>query len=77
MYFVLKSCCVLDTSPRTLSPYPAVTAVMRNPVYTAWSHCVKTTNSPSVPAHTHSPVRYTHAHPHTHTHSHVHRHTFL
>ncbi|XP_057214878.1 disks large homolog 5 isoform X2 [Triplophysa rosa] len=44
------------TSPRTLSPYPAVTAVMRNPVYTAWSHCVKTTNSPSVPAHTHSPV---------------------
>lgn len=44
------------TSPRTLSPYPAVTAVMRNPVYTAWSHCVKTTNSPSVSAQTHSPV---------------------
>ncbi|TRY68112.1 hypothetical protein DNTS_023810 [Danionella cerebrum] len=38
------------TAPRTLSPYPAVTAVMKNPVYTAWSHCVKTTNSPSVPA---------------------------
>uniref|UniRef100_A0A673G8U0 Disks large homolog 5-like n=1 Tax=Sinocyclocheilus rhinocerous TaxID=307959 RepID=A0A673G8U0_9TELE len=37
------------TTPRTLSPYPAVTAVMRNPVYTAWSHCVKTTNSASVP----------------------------
>ncbi|XP_067286358.1 disks large homolog 5 isoform X2 [Pseudorasbora parva] len=44
------------TSPRTLSPYPAVTAVMRNPVYTAWSHCVKTTNSPSVPAHTYTQV---------------------
>uniref|UniRef100_A0A8C2E603 Discs large MAGUK scaffold protein 5 n=1 Tax=Cyprinus carpio TaxID=7962 RepID=A0A8C2E603_CYPCA len=46
------------TAPRTLSPYPAVTAVMRNPVYTAWSHCVKTTSSASVPAHTytsHSP----------------------
>ncbi|XP_016144430.1 disks large homolog 5-like [Sinocyclocheilus grahami] len=44
------------TAPRTLSPYPAVTAVMRNPVYTAWSHCVKTTNSPSVPAHTYTQV---------------------
>uniref|UniRef100_A0A673H7R3 Disks large homolog 5-like n=1 Tax=Sinocyclocheilus rhinocerous TaxID=307959 RepID=A0A673H7R3_9TELE len=43
----------------TVSPYPAVTAVMRNPVYTAWSHCVKTTNSPSVPAHTYTQVRYT------------------
>uniref|UniRef100_A0A8C1VPI7 Discs large MAGUK scaffold protein 5 n=1 Tax=Cyprinus carpio TaxID=7962 RepID=A0A8C1VPI7_CYPCA len=40
------------TAPRTLSSYPAVTAVMRNPVYTAWSHCVKTTSSASVP---HSP----------------------
>ncbi|XP_077086988.1 disks large homolog 5 isoform X1 [Siphateles boraxobius] len=44
------------TTPRTLSPYPAVTAVMRNPVYTAWSHCVKTTNPPSVPAHTYTQV---------------------
>uniref|UniRef100_A0A673H734 Disks large homolog 5-like n=1 Tax=Sinocyclocheilus rhinocerous TaxID=307959 RepID=A0A673H734_9TELE len=44
------------TAPRTVSPYPAVTAVMRNPVYTAWSHCVKTTNSPSVPAHTYTQV---------------------
>ncbi len=52
----------LDTTPRMLSPYPAVTAVMRNPVYTAWSHCVKTTNSASVPAHTHAQVRYTHTH---------------
>uniref|UniRef100_A0A9J7XD59 Discs large MAGUK scaffold protein 5 n=1 Tax=Cyprinus carpio carpio TaxID=630221 RepID=A0A9J7XD59_CYPCA len=44
------------TAPRTLSPYPAVTAVMRNPVYTAWSHCVKTTSSASVPAHTYTQV---------------------
>ncbi|XP_016141000.1 disks large homolog 5 isoform X2 [Sinocyclocheilus grahami] len=44
------------TTPRTLSPYSAVTAVMRNPVYTAWSHCVKTTNSASVPAHTYTQV---------------------
>ncbi|XP_073723345.1 disks large homolog 5 [Misgurnus anguillicaudatus] len=44
------------SAPRTLSPYPAVTAVMRNPVYTAWSHCVKTTNAPSVPAHAHTQV---------------------
>uniref|UniRef100_A0A671RJE8 Calcium-activated potassium channel subunit alpha-1-like n=1 Tax=Sinocyclocheilus anshuiensis TaxID=1608454 RepID=A0A671RJE8_9TELE len=49
----VKNMC-LDTAPRTLSPYPAVTAVMRNPVYTAWSHCIKTTNSPSVPAHTYT-----------------------
>uniref|UniRef100_A0A671RK68 Calcium-activated potassium channel subunit alpha-1-like n=1 Tax=Sinocyclocheilus anshuiensis TaxID=1608454 RepID=A0A671RK68_9TELE len=54
----VKNMC-LDTAPRTLSPYPAVTAVMRNPVYTAWSHCIKTTNSPSVPAHTYTQVRYT------------------
>uniref|UniRef100_A0A8C1A6M6 Discs large MAGUK scaffold protein 5 n=1 Tax=Cyprinus carpio carpio TaxID=630221 RepID=A0A8C1A6M6_CYPCA len=40
----------------TLSSYPAVTAVMRNPVYTAWSHCVKTTSSASVPAHTYTQV---------------------
>ncbi|XP_056326070.1 disks large homolog 5-like isoform X2 [Danio aesculapii] len=44
------------TAPRALSPYPAVTAVMRNPVYTAWSHCVKTTNSASVPSHTYTQV---------------------
>uniref|UniRef100_A0A8C1VQ12 Discs large MAGUK scaffold protein 5 n=1 Tax=Cyprinus carpio TaxID=7962 RepID=A0A8C1VQ12_CYPCA len=44
------------TAPRTLSSYPAVTAVMRNPVYTAWSHCVKTTSSASVPAHTYTQV---------------------
>ncbi|XP_051529533.1 disks large homolog 5-like isoform X2 [Myxocyprinus asiaticus] len=43
-------------TPRTLSPYPAVTAVMRNPVYTAWSHCVKTTNTPSAPGHTYTQV---------------------
>ncbi|XP_030629771.1 disks large homolog 5 isoform X2 [Chanos chanos] len=34
---------------RGLSPCPAVTAVMRNPVYTAWSHWVNTSNCPTVP----------------------------
>uniref|UniRef100_A0A671LAA2 Disks large homolog 5-like n=1 Tax=Sinocyclocheilus anshuiensis TaxID=1608454 RepID=A0A671LAA2_9TELE len=60
------------TTPRTLSPYPAVTAVMRNPVYTARSHCVKTTNSASVPAHTYTQVRYTHSHTLTLTLTHSH-----
>ncbi|CAG5905331.1 unnamed protein product [Menidia menidia] len=31
---------------RGLAPCPAVTAVMRNPIYTAWSHEVQTNNSP-------------------------------
>lgn len=44
------------TAPRTQSPYPAVTAVMRNPVYQAWSSFVKTTNSASVPSHTYTQV---------------------
>ncbi|XP_074856140.1 disks large homolog 5 isoform X2 [Carettochelys insculpta] len=36
------------TVPRSLAPCPAVTAVMRNPVYTAWSHRVHTNNCLSV-----------------------------
>lgn len=36
------------TVPRNIAPCPAVTAVMRNPIYTAWSHRVSTTNCPSV-----------------------------
>ncbi|XP_029933772.1 disks large homolog 5-like isoform X2 [Myripristis murdjan] len=44
---------------RGLAPCPAVTAVMRNPVYTAWSHEIKTDNCPSAP----SPG----THPHSHT----------
>ncbi|XP_030195412.1 disks large homolog 5 isoform X2 [Gadus morhua] len=35
---------------RDLAPCPAVTAVMRNPVYTAWSHEVQPGNSPPPPA---------------------------
>ncbi|XP_053163469.1 disks large homolog 5 isoform X4 [Hemicordylus capensis] len=36
------------TVPRNIAPCPAVTTVMRNPIYTAWSHRVSTTNCPSV-----------------------------
>ncbi|KAG8135183.1 hypothetical protein E2320_008227, partial [Naja naja] len=32
------------TVPRNIAPCSAVTAVMRNPVYTAWSHRIATTN---------------------------------
>ncbi|KAM6898035.1 disks large homolog 5-like [Lycodopsis pacificus] len=42
---------------RGLAPCPAVTAVMRNPVYTAWSHEIQTNNCPPAPSsgvHTHS-----------------------
>uniref|UniRef100_A0A3B5BFG6 Disks large homolog 5-like n=1 Tax=Stegastes partitus TaxID=144197 RepID=A0A3B5BFG6_9TELE len=35
---------------RGLAPCPAVTAVMRNPVYTAWSHEVQTSNCPPAPS---------------------------
>ncbi|KAJ8264329.1 hypothetical protein GJAV_G00147910 [Gymnothorax javanicus] len=44
---------------RGLAPCPAVTAVMRNPIYTAWSHRVHTNNCPSVP----SQVCQPHSHP--------------
>uniref|UniRef100_A0A672HEX4 Discs, large homolog 5a (Drosophila) n=1 Tax=Salarias fasciatus TaxID=181472 RepID=A0A672HEX4_SALFA len=37
-----------DSAHRGLSPCPAVTAVMRNPVYTVRSHRVHTSNCPSV-----------------------------
>uniref|UniRef100_H3CT92 Discs, large homolog 5a (Drosophila) n=1 Tax=Tetraodon nigroviridis TaxID=99883 RepID=H3CT92_TETNG len=48
-----------DSAHRGLSPCPAVTAVMRNPVYTVRSHRVHTSNCPSVASqichqHTHS-----------------------
>uniref|UniRef100_A0A3P9PNB4 Discs, large homolog 5a (Drosophila) n=1 Tax=Poecilia reticulata TaxID=8081 RepID=A0A3P9PNB4_POERE len=53
MTFSLTSCrvCVCvspDSAHRGLSPCPAVTAVMRNPVYTVRSHRVHTSNCPSV-----------------------------
>uniref|UniRef100_A0A8C6PWE3 Discs, large homolog 5a (Drosophila) n=1 Tax=Nothobranchius furzeri TaxID=105023 RepID=A0A8C6PWE3_NOTFU len=41
-------CDFSDSAHRGLSPCPAVTAVMRNPVYTVRSHRVHTTNCPSV-----------------------------
>ncbi|XP_060943694.1 disks large homolog 5a [Limanda limanda] len=44
---------------RGLSPCPAVTAVMRNPVYTVRSHRVHTSNCPSVAS------QIGHQHPHT------------
>uniref|UniRef100_A0A8C9S090 Discs, large homolog 5b (Drosophila), tandem duplicate 1 n=1 Tax=Scleropages formosus TaxID=113540 RepID=A0A8C9S090_SCLFO len=40
---------VMYSAHRGLAPCPAVTAVMRNPIYTAWSHRVHTNNCPSVP----------------------------
>uniref|UniRef100_A0A8C2Z8C6 Discs large MAGUK scaffold protein 5 n=1 Tax=Cyclopterus lumpus TaxID=8103 RepID=A0A8C2Z8C6_CYCLU len=39
-------CVPPDPAQRGLAPCPAVTAVMRNPVYTAWSHEIQTNNCP-------------------------------
>ncbi|XP_043911699.1 disks large homolog 5 [Protopterus annectens] len=36
--------------PRNLAPCPARTAIMRNPVYTAWSHRIHQTNCHPVPS---------------------------
>ncbi|XP_040885068.1 disks large homolog 5-like isoform X3 [Toxotes jaculatrix] len=44
---------------RGLAPCPAVTAVMRNPVYTAWSHEIQSNNCPPAPS--------SGVHPHSHT----------
>ncbi|XP_039991170.1 disks large homolog 5-like isoform X2 [Xiphias gladius] len=44
---------------RGLAPCPAVTAVMRNPVYTAWSHEIQSNNCP--------PAASSGVHPHSHT----------
>lgn len=49
----------LDSAHRGLAPCPAVTAVMRNPVYTVRSHRVHTSNCPSVASQI--------CHQHTHT----------
>uniref|UniRef100_A0A8C4F2H4 Discs, large homolog 5a (Drosophila) n=1 Tax=Dicentrarchus labrax TaxID=13489 RepID=A0A8C4F2H4_DICLA len=48
-----------DSAHRGLAPCPAVTAVMRNPVYTVRSHRVHTSNCPSVASQI--------CHQHTHT----------
>uniref|UniRef100_M3ZLY6 Discs, large homolog 5a (Drosophila) n=1 Tax=Xiphophorus maculatus TaxID=8083 RepID=M3ZLY6_XIPMA len=57
---ILPCACVSpDSAHRGLSPCPAVTAVMRNPVYTVRSHRVHTSNCPSVASQI--------CHQHTHT----------
>uniref|UniRef100_A0A3Q2YKW1 Discs, large homolog 5a (Drosophila) n=1 Tax=Hippocampus comes TaxID=109280 RepID=A0A3Q2YKW1_HIPCM len=50
LFSLLDTASVLlaDSAHRGLSPCPAVTAVMRNPVYTVRSHRVHTSNCPSV-----------------------------
>uniref|UniRef100_A0A3B4GUB4 Disks large homolog 5-like n=1 Tax=Pundamilia nyererei TaxID=303518 RepID=A0A3B4GUB4_9CICH len=48
-----------NPAQRSFAPCPAVTAVMRNPVYTAWSHEVQANNPPPAPSSS--------SHPHTHT----------
>uniref|UniRef100_A0A7N8WNA1 Discs, large homolog 5a (Drosophila) n=1 Tax=Mastacembelus armatus TaxID=205130 RepID=A0A7N8WNA1_9TELE len=55
-------------SHRGLAPCPAVTAVMRNPVYTVRSHRLHTSNCPSVASqichqHTHTRLLPVHTHP--------------
>uniref|UniRef100_A0A665X8Q4 Disks large homolog 5-like n=1 Tax=Echeneis naucrates TaxID=173247 RepID=A0A665X8Q4_ECHNA len=58
VYFDL--CILPDPAQRGLAPCPAVTAVMRNPVYTAWSHEIQNNNnSPPTPS--------SGVHPHQHT----------
>ncbi|XP_072228827.1 disks large homolog 5-like isoform X2 [Leuresthes tenuis] len=47
------------TPQRGLAPCPAVTAVMRNPIYTAWSHEIQSSNCP--------PAANSGIHPHSHT----------
>lgn len=59
----LALCVPPDSAQRGLAPCPAKTAVMRNPVYTAWSHEIQTNNCPPAPSssvHTHSHTRCTH-----------------
>ncbi|KAL7990272.1 hypothetical protein Chor_013702 [Crotalus horridus] len=51
--FCLERC----TIPRNIAPCSAVTAVMRNPIYTAWSHRIATTNCSS------AANQYCHLHP--------------
>ncbi len=60
-------CALSDSAHRGLSPCPAVTAVMRNPVYTVRSHRVHTSNCPSVASqichqHTHTRLPPSHTH---------------
>ncbi|XP_058882360.1 disks large homolog 5-like isoform X1 [Acipenser ruthenus] len=47
-----------NTASRSLAPCPAVTAVMRNPIYTAWSHRVHSNNCPVA-----SQICHQHSHP--------------
>nr|XP_033467527.1 disks large homolog 5-like isoform X1 [Epinephelus lanceolatus] len=61
MPFAPPSYSSITTHPaqRGLAPCPAVTAVMRNPVYTAWSHEIQSNNCPPAPS--------SGVHPHSHT----------
>ncbi|XP_032358892.1 disks large homolog 5 isoform X1 [Etheostoma spectabile] len=61
MPFAPPSCSSITSHPaqRGLAPCPAVTAVMRNPVYTAWSHEIQANNCPPAPSSS--------IHPHSHT----------
>lgn len=54
----IASLCSLGTVPRNIAPCSAVTAVMRNPIYTAWSHRIATTNCSTAANH------YCHQHLH-------------
>ncbi|XP_066550032.1 disks large homolog 5a isoform X3 [Amia ocellicauda] len=56
---VYNGAMVPNSAHRGLAPCPAVTAVMRNPIYTAWSHRVHTNNCPSVA----SQICHQHSHP--------------
>ncbi|MGH0134380.1 UNVERIFIED_CONTAM: hypothetical protein FKN15_059082 [Acipenser sinensis] len=47
-----------NTASRSLAPCRAVTAVMRNPIYTAWSHRVHSNNCPVA-----SQICHQHSHP--------------
>ncbi|XP_074089027.1 disks large homolog 5 isoform X4 [Macrotis lagotis] len=49
------------TVPRNLAPCPAVTAIMRNPIYTAWSHRVHPNSCQSAA----SQMHHQHLHPST------------
>uniref|UniRef100_A0A8C9YBF9 Discs large MAGUK scaffold protein 5 n=1 Tax=Sander lucioperca TaxID=283035 RepID=A0A8C9YBF9_SANLU len=59
LMFDLVPCVPPDPAQRGLAPCPAVTAVMRNPVYTAWSHEIQANNCPPAPR--------SGIHPHSHT----------
>lgn len=66
-----------DSAHRGLAPCPAVTAVMKNPVYMVRSHRVQTNNCPSVT----SQINQQHTHPRYHSshwdNQHTHTYTYI